>query len=176
MASHGRRRVGRAFLGSVAEETLRLLRQPSLLVGPQVESEPVARRPSIVACVDGTPLSELVLPVACDWAHQLRLPLDVVTVLEPAVGYGPPGGGSAEHGYLAGLIAGLDADQPADYEVLHGHPAEAIASFAGTRAELVAVASHGRSGISRSVLGSVAMDVVHRSRRPVLVVPAPPKD
>jgi nucleotide-binding universal stress UspA family protein len=176
MASHGRRGVGRAVLGSVAEETLRLLRRPSLLVGPQVTGEPIGGSPSIVACVDGTPLSETVLPVACDWARQLRRPLQVVNVLEPATGYGPPDEGPVEHGYLAGLVAGLECGEAADYEVLHGHPAQAITSFAGNRAELVAVASHGRSGIARSVLGSVAMDVVHRARRPVLVVPAPAKD
>ena len=176
MASHGRRGVGRALLGSVAEETLRLLRRPCLLVGPQVAGKPVGERPGIVACVDGTPLSETVVPVACEWARQLHVPLQLVSVLEPVVGYGHPGEGPVEHGYLAGLVTGLDCGEPADYEVLRGHPAEAIASFAGTGAELVAVASHGRSGISRSVLGSVAMSVVHRAQRPVLVVPAAPSE
>ena len=176
MASHGRRGVGRAFLGSVAEETLRLLRRPSLLVGPLVDWEPIGQSPTVVACVDGTPLSETVLPVAADWVRQLRRPLQVVNVVEPAVGYGPPGEGPVEHGYLACLVAGLDTGEPVDYEVLHGRPAEAIAAFAGTRAELVAVASHSRHGLARSVLGRVAMDIVHRSQRPVLVVPAHRED
>lgn len=42
-------------------------------------------------------------------------------------------------------------------------------------ADVVVIASHGRSGVRRAVLGSVAQQVVQRSTRPVLVV-RPPRD
>ena len=38
--------------------------------------------------------------------------------------------------------------------------------------DLIAVASHGRSGLKRAVLGSVAEEVARRSERPVLIVPS----
>lgn len=40
------------------------------------------------------------------------------------------------------------------------------------RADAVCMASHGRSGLARTLLGSVAEEVLRRTRRPVFVVPA----
>ena len=42
--------------------------------------------------------------------------------------------------------------------------------------DVVALASHGRSGLSRALLGSVAEQVVRRSPRPVLIVRGRPSD
>jgi nucleotide-binding universal stress UspA family protein len=55
-----------------------------------------------------------------------------------------------------------------------GHAAEAIVQ-ASERLDVDAIclASHGRGGLARTVLGSVAAEVVHRARRPVLVVRKP---
>jgi nucleotide-binding universal stress UspA family protein len=52
-----------------------------------------------------------------------------------------------------------------------GKPAEAIVQ-ASERLDVDAIclASHGRGGLGRAVLGSVATDVIHRARRPVFVV------
>lgn len=56
-------------------------------------------------------------------------------------------------------------------EVLYGDPAERILFFSETRAEPVLVmASHGRSGISRMLLGSVTSRVVQATHIPVFVV------
>ncbi|HJQ92831.1 MAG TPA: universal stress protein [Candidatus Thermoplasmatota archaeon] len=54
-----------------------------------------------------------------------------------------------------------------------GKPAEVIANVVAERkATLVVVGSHGRSGVKRAVLGSVAEDVLRSSKVPVVVVPA----
>jgi nucleotide-binding universal stress UspA family protein len=55
-----------------------------------------------------------------------------------------------------------------------GRAAEAIVQ-ASERLDVDAIclASHGRGGLARTVLGSVASEVVHRARRPVLVVRKP---
>jgi nucleotide-binding universal stress UspA family protein len=56
---------------------------------------------------------------------------------------------------------------------LRGQPGETIADRAeSTGATLVVMSSHGRSGLGRAVLGSVASDVLRDSRIPVLIVPA----
>lgn len=59
--------------------------------------------------------------------------------------------------------------------VLHGEDAAAEICAAGERlgADVVCIASHGRGGIVRAVLGSVAEAVVRGSRKPVLVVRPP---
>src|SRR5687767_14081097 len=54
-----------------------------------------------------------------------------------------------------------------------GKPAEVIAAVvAETGASLVVVGSHGRTGLKRAVLGSVAEAIVRSSKVPVVVVPA----
>src|SRR5216683_4956925 len=60
-----------------------------------------------------------------------------------------------------------------DYEILlrFGHPAkEIVAAETAMNAELVVMATHGRTGISHLVLGSVAEKVVRESSCPVLTV------
>ncbi len=55
----------------------------------------------------------------------------------------------------------------------HGNPADEIISLAqSTPNNLVAMTSHGRSGLQRWVLGSVADGVVRNSGDPVLLVKA----
>lgn len=73
--------------------------------------------------------------------------------------------------HLAGLRDGLvDQGALASVEVLVGDPAEQIVAYAqGIGAELIVMATHGRTGLSRFVRGSVAESVVRASTVPVLV-------
>jgi nucleotide-binding universal stress UspA family protein len=58
--------------------------------------------------------------------------------------------------------------------LVHRTPAEAIAREAQRfAADLICLASHGRSGVAKTLFGSVAQDVMTRSRTPVLVVRPP---
>jgi nucleotide-binding universal stress UspA family protein len=51
-----------------------------------------------------------------------------------------------------------------------GTTAEAICMAAReVNADLIALATHGRTGVGKAVLGSVALDVLHHSERPLLV-------
>ncbi|MGP8080977.1 MAG: universal stress protein [Dehalococcoidales bacterium] len=61
--------------------------------------------------------------------------------------------------------------------VLMGEAAEQIVDFAGSeKAELIIMASHGRSGFSRWAMGSVAEKVFHGSSVPILLVKASTED
>ncbi len=74
-------------------------------------------------------------------------------------------------GYVA-QIAG-DHGVPVEEHVTAGEPARAIRKFVEDNdVDLVVMGSHGRSGLSRVVLGSVAEKVLRRTRLPVLVVDA----
>ncbi|NTU65151.1 MAG: universal stress protein [Chloroflexi bacterium] len=58
-------------------------------------------------------------------------------------------------------------------EVRFGRPAEEIISFANDmKIELIAMSTHGRSGLARWAYGSVADRVLHAARCPVLLVRA----
>ena len=62
---------------------------------------------------------------------------------------------------------------PKVHVVADDDTAMAIAKYgAEVGADLVAVGTHGRSGLSRALMGSVAEQVVRRSERPVVVVRA----
>ena len=65
------------------------------------------------------------------------------------------------------ILEGLKVES----EVLVGTAAEAITTFAkGSGVDFIAIATHGRSGISRWVFGSVADRVLRSSGVPVLIV------
>lgn len=54
-------------------------------------------------------------------------------------------------------------------EVRDGHPAEAILEYAKEKEiDLIVMGTHGRRGLNRLLLGSVADEVVHRATVPVM--------
>ena len=75
--------------------------------------------------------------------------------------------------YLGEVAAALrDKGVQVDTKVILGTPASAIADMAHEHDyDIIAMATHGRSGISRWVLGSVTETLVRTSGNPVLVIP-----
>ena len=82
---------------------------------------------------------------------------------------------AAAENYLNKLTSKLKYDKvKIQTEVMVGKPAETIADYATSNGvDLIAIATHGRSGVSRWVWGSVADKVLRSSRVPILVVRAP---
>ena len=67
--------------------------------------------------------------------------------------------------------AGRRAGRPAQARVLSGDPAAEVLRHAREeRCDLLVVGTHGRTGLSRMVLGSVAERIVRQAECPVLVV------
>lgn len=67
--------------------------------------------------------------------------------------------------------AATPARQGVNFDVLFGDPGHEIAEFARrTQAELIVIPSHGRTGLTRLLIGSVAERVVRLSHCPVLVL------
>lgn len=75
--------------------------------------------------------------------------------------------------YLRGFSSELE-DVPHDYAVVPGDDAaEALIDFArDEETRMIVMATHGRSGLARWRLGSVAERVVRHAEVPVVVVPA----
>jgi len=66
-----------------------------------------------------------------------------------------------------------------EHHFLRGHPDEAILQFSDSEdIDLIVMGSHGRKGITRLLMGSVAESVVRRAKCPVLTVkePSHPED
>jgi nucleotide-binding universal stress UspA family protein len=62
----------------------------------------------------------------------------------------------------------------AETTLLKGRPADEIVAFADSiGADLIVVGSRGHGAIASAVIGSVSRDVLHESRRPVLIVRGP---
>ncbi|HET7013432.1 MAG TPA: universal stress protein [Streptosporangiaceae bacterium] len=74
---------------------------------------------------------------------------------------------------VAKSLGELGADRPDNVtvEVLSGYPARLLTA-ASKEADLVVLGSHGASGFSTFLLGSVSNQVAHHASCPVVIVPA----
>jgi nucleotide-binding universal stress UspA family protein len=77
--------------------------------------------------------------------------------------------------YVSGVASKLHAEGiPTITAVESGYPAETILSYASDhKADLIIMSSHGRTGVSRWVMGSVADRVMRNSPVPILLVTPP---
>jgi nucleotide-binding universal stress UspA family protein len=178
MSTHGRSGIGEAILGSVAEEVLGRCDRPVLLVGPALEanawrSEQWFQGGKLLVAFDPLDGCETLVPVAAEWCDALDLEARVVQVVVTAGGMVlDRQARAAESGALRSVAERLGRTRgPGEWEVLHGKDVAAsiLADAAEQPTTLIAMATHSRTGMARVTLGSVAMQVVHRSCCPVLV-------
>jgi nucleotide-binding universal stress UspA family protein len=138
---------------------------------------------SIAVALDGTPLSASTVPFARELARSLSARVLVMSVIDGAVADRFAEFCEAEdvslveavRAYQAGFIRDLAEDGIAcsGYVVAfpEGSTSHAILELADELdASLIVIGSHGRSGVRRAVLGSVAEDLIRSGHRPVLVV------
>ncbi|MEM7274084.1 MAG: universal stress protein [Actinomycetota bacterium] len=163
---------GAAVRSNVAEDVMRHIRHPMLLVGPGDELPAGWPSGPFYVCTDGSPFAESIVPTANAWARSLSLEPTVLSVIDDRkVPADIPA--AAESNAAARAAKGMEAATGASvqFETLHGpDPAKAIIDFAERNgAAMIAMATHGRSGLHRLMFGSVAMDVVRGATCPVLV-------
>lgn len=136
---------------------------------------------TIVVPLDGSSLAERALPIAESIAKTSGARVVLLRVHEPprlAMAYAHDWDAEVrrrESAYLREVAAKLERNRANQLErlLLDGHPADAICTFAAQReSPLVVMSSHGRTGVSRFWLGSVADAVIGRSHAPVLMVRA----
>jgi len=193
MCTHGRTGLGRVVYGSVADAVLRGSRVPVLLVRSRGEADGwlSVRDPSVVVALDGSGLAEAALGPATELARLLGARLVLVRVVEPAFthyGYAdvmapsglvepdPSADLAAATSYLEFVAATIRREGLAvETRVEYGAPAAVIGEVAAaTGALAIVMATHGRGGLARLVLGSVATGLLHNSQVPLyLVHPAP---
>ena len=190
MATHGRSGVKRWLLGSVTEKVLRGASNPLLLIRVQEKEETKSEGEleTVIAPLDGSALAESALPTISDLVRALKLQLILFRAYELPAGayYGSEdylpnydellaGVREEAHDYLRGKVADTRGPELENVSsvALEGSGAEEIIKFAReTPNSLVAMCTHGRSGVERWVLGSVTEKVVRHSGNPVLVLRA----
>jgi nucleotide-binding universal stress UspA family protein len=169
MTTHGLGPVGRFFMGSVADDIIRRGPAPVLLVPyrnrtPGVIPEPRGER--IIIPLDGSALAEGALGPALELADPLQASCTLLRVVRN-------GESQAEaENYLKRLAGRLRRrDLRLQTRVaISPNPVEAILQEAGQKGDsLIAMASHGRGGVMRMLMGSVADKVIRNSPAPVLV-------
>ncbi len=185
MTTHGREGLRRAVLGSVAEHVLREAPVPVFLLPAAAEGRETKAIKRIAVALDGSPLAEAVLEPLCGLARTLGAAVILIRV------YGKPESPELREPGLAARVLDQELDSieglAEDYlEPLAGRlrsfgvdttcvgalghkPAEAILRLADAEeADLLAMATHGRSGLDRLRHGSVTEDVLRHSHLPLL--------
>ena len=186
LTTHGRSGLTRTLLGSVADEVVRRAAGPVLLLPGAAPTDWLERPPEgrrVLVTLDGSPLAEEVLGPACALAAALDAELLLVRVVLPlmpeymaaqaVVGRIEPEDSLVEaQGYLEAVAQHLRAyGVRVETHALLGSPIPTVVQLAQTsRADAIAMATHGRGGAARLVFGSVATGVLQRTAVPLLVL------
>ena len=178
IGTHGRSGLGRLLLGSVAEKVFRGAACPVLAVktGPVV---PTIR--TILFPTELSEPSESALGVAFSLARDYRARLIVLHVasFEQPLPYSEfertLKQSSAYRRELEDKLRQCQKpDCNAEFRVEQGDPAEQIIHVAQeARCDLIVMGSHGRTGLSRLLMGSVAEKTLRSASCPVLLVKHP---
>jgi nucleotide-binding universal stress UspA family protein len=197
MMTHGRRGILHWLFGSVPAEIVQVTPRPLLLLRPQESDRTfamlnfkVAHYQNIVVPLDASPFAEQALDQASELALAMNANLHLISI-------GPFPHVLPVHIHkeekesqfmMRATLHETEVKRREQYlrqkaeqfrergikthtEVASGHPAEEILGFC-TQVDqtLLVMTTHGRSGLRRIVLGSVAMKVVQETHVPVLLV------
>lgn len=183
MTTHGRSGLERLWLGSVASSFLHRSPCPVFLVRPQGTTTPDLPTGKVLVPIDGSSFSEAILPHVGQFAEAAAMSIELFSVAIPnAIPMAPFG--------TEALLAD-DGDLTRQEETALNHLKKlATALPAGTTMEVstdmtaaraiherareigagaVAMATHGRTGIARLVMGSVADKVLREVDLPMLL-------
>jgi len=193
MATHGWSGIKRWTLGSVADKVVRATKQPVALIrakGDRPQVRDMGMLNNALVPLDGSKESEAVIPYIEELASKLQTEIVLFQVMEPAYHTYAGGEGAVAVSYTKEEMEPLKANAK-EYlekignlleekgittmsEVRVGKAADEIVKLADEiHADIVAMSTHGRSGISRWAFGSVADKVLRGANTPVLLVRAP---
>jgi len=182
MGTHGRGGMDRLLSGSVAEEVVRQAPCPVFTVLATDGTQPNTPIDRVLVPVDLSEQSTLVVDHAAALASAYSAPIDLLHVVEEAAfptAYGmdplspsQPDVQERAREALETLATEIDdLGEPINAHVLAGYAARDIVDFAEEHAaDLIVMATHGRTGLQRFLIGSVAEKVVRSAPCPVFTV------
>ena len=198
MTTHGRSGVLRWLFGSVAAEVVQITPIPLLLFRPQgsgtsfsTGNPKAVPYQSVVVPLDASPFAEQALDQASELAAALNATLRLVSIVAPPIDI--PVFRKKETVSLVKDLLQREMERRVRYleeraeplrkqglvvqtQVATGHPAEEILRLSTQHQHtLLVMTTHGRGGLRRLFLGSVAMKVVQLAHVPVLLVRGRPE-
>jgi nucleotide-binding universal stress UspA family protein len=185
ISTHGRSGISRLSLGSVTDSLIRHTTIPVLVVKPPtsyLNPLVIDAFKRIVVPLDGSTLAEQILPLVLELAKLEEAEITLLNVLipqsysqkeivDPSLPWWDKDISHAQS-YLFRIAGRLRRSRVAVTTdiVIGENVASAIGDFASReKADLIAIATHGRGGLARMLRGSVADAVMHSSRLSMLV-------
>jgi nucleotide-binding universal stress UspA family protein len=169
ISSHGHGRSA-AVLGSTVDQLLRTMFGPIVVIGPHVGDDAGSVAGKYVIPLDSSHAAESAAHIGLAWSVEFSAEPWIVEVADPSVSVA---GDTVEWGYPARIARELTvaSGREVEYEVLHGsRPSRSIVEFADQQqASLIFMSTHGRTGIDRLRLGSVAAEVIRHANCPVVL-------
>jgi universal stress protein E len=175
LGGHRPRRIFDGLLGTTADRVIRTARQPVLAVNRSL-SDPPHR---ILLATDFSPVADRALEITVDWAQRWGSP-DVGAILEivhvsafahPA--YRPVLATEPLQACAAQAVARAQGRLRIRPRILSAPlaPEGILQAAEELRADLIVVGTHGHGGLVRTLIGSVASEVVRSLPYPILMVP-----
>ena len=191
MSTHGRTGIGRLIMGSVTDGVLQTAKAPMLVVRPDNDSPApgtTATIKTIIVPLDGSELAAIVTPIVVELANALSAEVllardvSIPSSFYASADYSAPVNidflGEMEDEATAYLAKSAEAMKKSGIAsvktaVLRGGAAIEIENLSqDTPDSMIVISTHGRTGIGRAVLGSVADRLARHSGHPVLLVRA----
>jgi nucleotide-binding universal stress UspA family protein len=189
LASHGSGNEDEWSIGNISSKVLRASKKPVLLIHREPSAAALEQKKlvhKILVPLDGSKLGEAAIPYTQDLAAKLQAEMVLVHVTEPLVRWGmydsnpadqivesPETRDTEAEEYLASVVKSLGQNKgiAVSAVALYGIPARQIVNYAReNKIDLIAMSTHGRSGLGQWVFGSVTDKVLHSGGPPVLVV------
>ena len=167
LSSHGRKAPGRWQIGSVTMRIASFCEKPVLVI-PVAPPRPTLE--TLLVGLDGSLFAERALAVAAEFAKALGAKVVLYRAVPESHGVvSPEAGAAGATAYLEKIAKGYP-DQPMSTVVGADGKIDIAQRAKELEADLVVIGSHGLRDVARRVIGSVAEDVLHQARCPVLVV------
>jgi nucleotide-binding universal stress UspA family protein len=181
MTTHGRGPLSRVWLGSTADRMVRTMPIPIVLIRPH-DGEPLPTLQHMLIPLDGSELGEQIIPAALMLGSLTEARYTLLQVIEPSSTHDKQpmlGDGVDQFQKVRGVAQSYlddvgkrlsDNKFQVNTAVVVGHPAAAILEYAHANAvDLIAMETHGRGGLMRLMLGSVADKVARGATSAILL-------
>jgi nucleotide-binding universal stress UspA family protein len=187
LCTHGRSGPRRVMYGSIAQQVLRRVAEPVLVVRPGTKLPSQIK--TLLVPLDDQHESEEALEVALALARAADATIYLVTIVPTVTTVTGDRSAAARMAPVA-TIAALDAEEEGSRDYLNrlaeelraqgisanavvrrGDPVPSLSeAAAATPADLIVIATHGRSGLNAMMTGSVTATLAGRVSQPLLMV------
>jgi nucleotide-binding universal stress UspA family protein len=184
ITTHGRSGLGRWLTGSVANRIIQLISYPTLVIRPVETAKVIAPTyEKILVTLDGSEFAERVLPYA---KASAPFGSELILLSVPQIPEAQAFGAVVEEiqelrqeaerkskAYLESVATALKEEGISARVIVTGsRPAETIISvMEAENVDLLMMSTHGRGGLDRLLVGSVAERIIQNTSRPVFLLP-----